>query len=50
MGRIMGLIYQVRQQTSRFETLYHRQHLYRLHWLNDGGNGTAEGFSTSWQR
>jgi hypothetical protein len=50
MGRIMGLIYQVRQQTSRFEAVHHRQHLFRLHWLNDRGDGTAEGFSASRQR
>jgi hypothetical protein len=49
-GCVMGLIYQVRKQTSRFDAVHHGQHLYRLHWLNDGGNGTAEGFSTSWQR
>ena len=50
MGRIMGLIHQVRKQTSHFEAVHHGQHLYRLHWLNDGGDGTAEGFSASWQR
>jgi hypothetical protein len=50
MGRIMGLIYQVRQQTSRFEAVHHRQQLYRLHWLNDGGDETADGSSASWQR
>ena len=50
MGRVMGLIYQVRKQTSCFEAVHHGQHLYRLHWLNDGGDGTAEGFSASWQR
>jgi hypothetical protein len=50
MGCVMGLIYQVRKQTSRFEAVQHGQHLYRLHWLNDGGDGTAEGFVMSAQR
>jgi hypothetical protein len=50
MGRVMGLIHQVRKQTNRFEAVHHGQHLYRLHWLNDEGTGTAEGFFASWQR
>jgi hypothetical protein len=50
MGCVMGLNYQVRKQTSRFEAAHHGQHLKRLHWLNDGGDGTTEGVSASWQR
>ena len=49
MGCVMGLIYQVRKQTSRFEPLHHGQHLHRLPWLNDEGDGTAEALSASWQ-
>jgi hypothetical protein len=50
MGRVMGLIHQFRKQMNRSEAVHHGQHLYRLHWLNDGGDGAAEGFSASWQR
>jgi hypothetical protein len=49
MGGVMGLIYQVRKQTNRFDGVHHGQHLYRLHWLNDEGDGTVEGFFASWQ-